>query len=899
MKYAILAVAALVLASADAAKDGPQFRYMRFPHKDVRINLTESRVAPYTLEDPLAFADGRKVETPEDWAARRREILGVFEREMYGRMPPAPETLVTDLVDEKTTFGGKMLRRQHDMYFRADRTGPKIRWITFIPKDAKGPVPVILMLNYHGNQSLVADPDIPMMTAWHRNGRWAKDNRVIPESRGLCQRPQDSDTVFPLEEFVRRGYAVMSACYCEVSPDPNRTGDEDPREMQDAMAYTGVFELWPPRDPKGKSETTSLGAWSWALSRGLDLAERQREIDAKRSVVTGCSRLAKAALIAAAYDDRFAVCAPVQTGGGGVPLAKRDFGENVGSETRAFTHWYCRAYGKYAGMPWKSLTFDQHLLVAAIAPRPLLVLGFNEKWFDPHGEFLSCRAASCVWEKLCGEGLPEGDFPETDSVRALGRRLGYVRRDGPHAITAKDWGWILDFADVQFGRLAEFPKPPVSCGGLQEAIDAAAAKGGGRVVVPAGRHLTKGLVLKSNVEIHLEKGAVLEGSGRLADYPMVTLPCSEGEWRAVVMAVGQTNVAVTGEGEIYGNGSVFKVDFSRALYEGMRPRGLFFGNCRGVRLEDFSLRDSACWGVVVQCCEDVAIRRLKIDNHANYNNDGIDIEARNAVIEGCDIDSGDDGICLKSNNPDFVMENVLVTNCTVRSFMSAIKLGTASHGVVRNVLVTDCRTSAPRRDHDAAASDPLRYAPANWRDGWAWRDYPCATEAEPAAMAALAVECVDGGLVEDFTFRGIEIDGGCYSPVLVRAGIRGPRATGAPRGRHNVMRRIAFEDIHGYALSGVPSIVTGVPGFRIKDVAFRNVHLTGRGVGNHAALNELSVPEYEDHYPMGGMFLQAMPAYGLYARHVDGLVLENADFATDTRKDVVLEDATCTSKDIK
>ena len=843
---------------AEAAKDEPPFRYIRFPNRDVCINLTESRIAPYTLEDPLAFADGRKVETPADWSARRREILGIFAREMYGRMPPVPETLVTDLVDEMATFGGRIRRRQHDMYFRADRTGPKIRWITFIPKDAKGPVPVILMLNYKGNHA----------------------------------------TDFPLEEFVRRGYAVMSACYCEVSPDPNRTGDEDPKEMQDAMAYTGVFELWPPRDPKVKSETTALGAWSWALSRGLDLAARQREIDAKRSVVTGCSRLGKAALLAAAYDERFAVCAPVQTGGG-VPLAKRNFGENVESETRMFTHWYCRAYGKYAGMPWKSLPFDQHLIVAAIAPRPLLVLGFNNSWFDPHGEFLSCRAASCVWEKLCGEGLPEGDFPETDSVRAVGRRLGYVRRDGPHAISAKDWGWILDFADVQFGRLAAFPKPPVSRSGLQEAIDAAAAKGGGRVVVPSGRHLTKGLVLRSNVELHLEKGAVLEGSGKIEDYPVVKLPCSEGDWRAVVMSVGQTNVAVTGEGEIYGNGSVFKADFGPTRYEGMRPRGLFFGNCRGVRLEDFSLRDAACWGVVVQCCEDVAIRRLKIDNHANYNNDGIDIEARNAVIEGCDIDSGDDGICLKSNDPDFLMENVLVTNCIVRSFMSAIKLGTASHGVVRNVLVTDCRTSAPRRDHDAAASDPLRYAPANWRDGWAWRDYPCATEAEPAAMVALAVECVDGGLVEDFTFRGVEIDGGCYSPVLVRAGIRGPRATGAPRGRHNIMRRIAFEDIHGYALSGVPSIVTGVPRFRIKDVVFRNVHLTGRGVGNHAAFNELSVPEYEDHYPMGGMFLQAMPAYGLYARHVDGLVLEDADFATDSRKAVVLEDATCTRKDIK
>ena len=250
MRFLCLALLALECCLAGIASDELDFYYVTYPDASIRVNRDEARVAPYELEDPLGVVDGRRVETAEDWSERRAEILGIFEREMYGKRPPAPETVVADLVDEKTTFGGKILRRQHDMYFKADRSGPKIRWITFIPKNAPKPVPVILFLNYHGNQSLVTDPDIPMMTAWHRNGRWAKDNRVIPESRGLCQRPQDSDTVFPLEEFVRRGCAVMSACYCEVSPDPNRTGDEDPREMQDAMAYTGVFELWPPRDPK-------------------------------------------------------------------------------------------------------------------------------------------------------------------------------------------------------------------------------------------------------------------------------------------------------------------------------------------------------------------------------------------------------------------------------------------------------------------------------------------------------------------------------------------------------------------------------------------------------------------------------------------------------------------------
>ena len=873
----------LILAAA------PLFWYAEFPDAKVRVNCDEARVSPYTLEDPLKFKDGSKVETVHDWRRRREEILAIFEREMYGGRPPSPEALVTDLVDEKTTMGGRMVRRQHEMFFRADRTGPKIRWITFIPKNAGKPVPVIIFLNYHGNHSLVSDPDIPEMTAWHRNGRWAVNNRVVPETRGLLQRPEDSATSFPLEQFADRGYAVMSACYCEVSPDPNREdAKSDPRKMQDELAYTGVFELWPKRDSEGMSETTSLGAWSWALSRGLDLAERQPEIDAKKSVATGCSRLGKAALLAAAYDERFAVCVPVQTGGGGAPLAKRDFGENPGTETRSFTHWYCKAYARHRNQPAKTLDFDQHLLLASIAPRSLLVLGFDKPWFDARGEFLACRAASCVWEKFAGGGMPAGDQPKLFETLAVGDRLGYARRSGEHAIAPQDWDWLLDFADVSFGVLPTFPRTPVGREDYQAMIDAAAADGGGRVTVKAGRHVTKGLVLKSNVELHLEKAAVLEGSPNIADYPVVELPCSEGEWRAVVMAVGATNVSVTGEGEIYGNGAVFP-KVSRVLQEGTRPRGLFFGNCRNVKLEDFSLRDSGCWGCVVQCCEGVEIRRLKIDNHINYNNDGIDIEAKDAIIEGCDIDAGDDGICLKSNNPDFTVENVLVTNCVVRSHCVPIKLGTATHGIVRNVLVTDCVIEAPRRDYSLNRS-PLAYEPHNWRADWCMKSFPGSTPGEPAALSGIAVECVDGGLVENFTCRNIAINGGCYVPIFVRANKREGRATGARRGGYDTMRKIIFENITGYSLSAVPSSVSGIPDFRIKDVTFRNVHLRGRGMGNYATLNETPPLEFERSTPGAGMFMQGLPAYGLWARHVDGLKLENTTFSLDSRDAVVLED---------
>ena len=412
-------------------------------------NYDKTKIAPYVLEDPLKFLDGRKV-TAANWAERRREILGIFAKEMFGQPPPAPETVVTELVDEKVgAAAGFAIRRQYAMWFRADKSGPRINWIVWLPRYAKKPVPVISFLNYRGNYELVCDKDIPVMQAWSREGDPAESHRVSEKTRGRLQNANES-TVFPLGTILARGYAVMSACYCEVSPDPDRWAKDEDKYPQDGFSYTGVFDLWPKRDPKRTDNVTAIGAWAWALSRGLDLAERIPEIDAKRSVVTGCSRLGKSALLAAARDERFAVCVPNQTGGGGVPLAKRDYGENISTENRMFTHWYCTAYAKYAADPAKLLTFDQHLLCAAIAPRALLVEGFGSPWFDTEGEDLALRAASPVWELLCGTGLPKGEWPEPYETTAIGTRLGYVRRTEDHGIAACDWQWTLDFADRVF-----------------------------------------------------------------------------------------------------------------------------------------------------------------------------------------------------------------------------------------------------------------------------------------------------------------------------------------------------------------------------------------------------------------------------------------------------------------
>ena len=445
-----VAVAAVTLAAfGDEAKEGET---VRFQDRDVYVhapNYDKGRIPPYTLEDPLAFVDGRKV-TKESWAARRKEILGVFAREMYGAEPPPPEAVVTELADEKVgAVSGYAIRRQYRMWFKADRTGPCVNWIVWVPRFAKKPVPLICFLNYRGNYELVSDADIPLMTAWCRNDKKAVDHRATEATRGLMQRTEYASD-FPIRTILARGYAVMSACYAEVSPDP-APDETDPRWQQKTFAYGGVFELWGPRDESRTDNITAIGAWGWALSRGLDLAGRIPEINARQVLVTGYSRLAKSALMAAARDERFAVCAPVQTGGGGVPLATRDYGENVSTENRSFSHWYCRAYAKYARNPERTMPFDQHLFLACVAPRALLVLGFDDPWYDTEGEYLSVKAASPVWELLTGTGMPKVAWPDDYDTSAIGARLGYVRRTEAHGISAHDWKWMMEFADRALG----------------------------------------------------------------------------------------------------------------------------------------------------------------------------------------------------------------------------------------------------------------------------------------------------------------------------------------------------------------------------------------------------------------------------------------------------------------
>ena len=368
-------------------------------------NKDENKVKPYTLPEPLVFADGSPVATAADWTRRREEILDLFQKEMYGEMPPsAPIYLKT--VEEGPAMDGAALRRRVKMTFREDGSGPHVDWMLLYPSRATAPVPAVLMLNYYGNDSSLVYHRFPV----------------------------------PVTDILGRGYAYVTACYEDVSPDPEDL--EDSAEKL-ALARTNMYSLWKP-----DCTTGSIMAWAWALCRGMDMLEKDAAIDASRVLLTGSSRLGKAALLAGACDKRFAVVVPNQTGGGGVPLAKRNFGEYVNSEVEKFGYWWCPAFAKYAEKE-KEMPFDQHMLLSCIAPRPLLVEGFNNPWFDARGEFLALKAASPVWTFLGAEGLPDVDFPHSGETSAIGPCLGYVRREGKHGIDESDWKWMLDFADKQ------------------------------------------------------------------------------------------------------------------------------------------------------------------------------------------------------------------------------------------------------------------------------------------------------------------------------------------------------------------------------------------------------------------------------------------------------------------
>ncbi len=399
------------------------------------VNYDESKVPAYELPDPLVALDGTRITTPALWFHKRRpEILELFTREMYGRAPGKPERMKFELLEQSDhALGGRALRRQVRIVFDTRHPEVAMEVLLYLPSHTPRPVPVFVGLNFRGNHTIHPDPAIRITKSWVRNDRrlGITNNQATPQTRGIAA------SRWPVEYILSRGYGLVTAYYGDIDPD-----------FHDGFR-NGVHGLYPNAgDKHGPEDWGSIAAWAWGLSRIVDYLETVPEIDRNRIAVIGHSRLGKTALWAGANDQRFSIVISNNSGCGGAALSRRRYGETVARINRSFPHWFCDNFKKYNENE-SALPFDQHMLIALIAPRPVYVASaVEDRWADPRGEFLSCLHAEPVYRLLGAGGLALNAMPPLNTPAFS--RIGYHIRTGRHDVTLFDWAQYLTFADRYF-----------------------------------------------------------------------------------------------------------------------------------------------------------------------------------------------------------------------------------------------------------------------------------------------------------------------------------------------------------------------------------------------------------------------------------------------------------------
>lgn len=398
---------------------------------------SEADVPAYTLPDPLIGDDGIPISNVDQWRHRRAEILGHFEQQVFGRSPAAPASLRHELVEAtEDALGGIARRRQVRIHLTPRETGPQMDLLIYLPQGSSAPVPLVLGLNFYGNQTISRDPAIILPRSWVRACPefGIEGNRATEASRGV------RTSRWPVETILRRGYGLATIYYGDIVPD-------DPIECRRSGLQAALGSDVAGGAVQGAEAWGAISAWAWGLSRAMDYFQVADEVDASRVAVMGHSRLGKAALWAGAQDERFAMLISNNSGCGGAALFRRRFGETIERINHNFPHWFCERFKRYNDRE-EALPIDQHMLIALNAPRPVYVASAEEdRWADPRGEFLSAVHASSVYRLLGAEGLPvaASEMPAVNTP-VMGT-VGYHIRSGGHDVTDYDWAQFLNFAD--------------------------------------------------------------------------------------------------------------------------------------------------------------------------------------------------------------------------------------------------------------------------------------------------------------------------------------------------------------------------------------------------------------------------------------------------------------------
>lgn len=391
-------------------------------------------VVPAHLPDALVFADGTPVATQAQWPKRREELLALFTKQMYGRMPGRPAQMHFNVYNvDRQALGGKATREQISILFLGKKDGPRMDLLVYVPNGLKRP-PVILGFNFWGNETISPDKGIRVSDRWiESNGGTSidlscvKNNRATEACRGI-----DQDR-WPVEKIIDDGYALATAYRGDIDPDRADGYNESIRSAWPELA-------------KGGDNFSTIAAWAWAMSRALDYLQQDSLVDGQHVVAFGWSRLGKAAIWAGATDPRFVAVISNESGAGGAKLFHDVHGETVELLNTRFPYWFCTNFKQYNGRD-AELPFDQNEVLALIAPRPLYIASaILDENADPQSEFLGALEVTPVYRFLGSSGLHATTWPLVDQP-AQGR-VSYHVRSGVHSVTAFDWQQYLRFCDT-------------------------------------------------------------------------------------------------------------------------------------------------------------------------------------------------------------------------------------------------------------------------------------------------------------------------------------------------------------------------------------------------------------------------------------------------------------------
>jgi hypothetical protein len=396
----------------------------------IPVNYDEALSGTYTLPDPLVMLNGKTVKNAKTWYRQRRpEILNLFYEFEYGKIPGPSEDLSFNVFDKGTiALEGKAIRKQVTVYFTKDTSDHKMDILIYLPADAKGPVPLFLKLGLSPNATVTNDPGIK--AGFMLGG----DGEKIPVNGtggfGWTN----------INQFLSEGIGFATINCGDIEPD-----------FAEGIKY-GIRSVYlkPGQTYPAPDEWGAISAWSWGLSRAMDYFETDSQIDSKKIVLFGVSRLGKTVLWTGARDTRFGMVIASCGGEGGAAISRRWYGETIDHMTHPTRYFYQFAgnWRNYRNDPSQS-PVDGHMLVALMAPRPLLLqTGNTDFWSDPKGEFVAAVNGGPVYELLGKKSL------RTDIMPAAGQPilndLGYYMHDGRHGALPADYAIFIKFIKLHF-----------------------------------------------------------------------------------------------------------------------------------------------------------------------------------------------------------------------------------------------------------------------------------------------------------------------------------------------------------------------------------------------------------------------------------------------------------------